>query len=272
MLFALNPIAEIARDAGHVGAAAAIIGGKEVVAFHSRERFPMQSVYKLPISMAVLAEVDRGRLRLSQDIHVDSAEYVPAGLHSPLRDSHPGGADVKLHELVRLAVSESDGSASDVLLRLIGGPPAVMRFLQTIGIRDLVVRDTEMELSRDWSAQYANYTTPESAVALLRALQESRGLSSASRGLLLRFMTETTTFPTRIKGLLPPGTVVAHKSGSSGARNGIAAATNDIGIVTLSDGRLLAIAVLISDSRAGDTERDRVIARIAQFAWERAQR
>jgi beta-lactamase class A len=270
-LLCADSVPQIASQAqGRVGAAAAVIDGKTVLEIHSHERFPMQSVYKLPIGMAVLAQVDRGTLHLDQSVHVDKSEYVSKGQKSPLRDANPNGADVSLSELLRLSVLESDGTASDVLLRVIGGPPAAMKFLATIGVKDVMIRDTEMRLGHDNSAQYRNWATPDGAISLLRAVQESQGLSAASHALLMKFLTETTTFPQRIKGLLPPGTPVAHKTGSSGARDGIVAATNDIGIITLPDGRHLAIAVFVSDSKADDDTRDRVIARIARDAWDRA--
>ena len=266
-----DSLPQIATPAqGRVGAAAVMIEGKTVLEFHSHERFPMQSVYKLPIGMAVLAQVDRGTLHLDQIVHVDKSEYVSKGQKSPLRDANPNGADVSLSELLRLAVLESDGTASDVLLRLIGGPSGAMKFLATIGVKNITIRDTEMRLGQENTAQYRNWATPDGAIGLLRAVQESRGLSAASHAMLMRFLTETTTFPHRIKGLLPPGTPVAHKTGSSGTRDGMAAATNDTGIVTLPDGRHLAIAVFVSDSKADDDTRDGVIARIARDAWDRA--
>jgi len=228
----------------------------------------MQSVYKLPIGMAVLREVDRGKLQLYAGIRVDKTEYVHKGQHSPLRDDHPEGATVAVRELLRLAVSESDGSASDVLLRLIGGPPAVMTYLRDLGIDDVQVLDTEKRIGEDGSVQYRNWATPNGAIKILRALHKSAELSRSSRALLLQFMTETTTFPTRIKGLLPTNAVVAHKTGSSGTNNGLTAATNDIGIMTLPDGRNIAIAVFVADSKADDTARDNVIARIAKQAWD----
>ena len=231
----------------------------------------MQSVYKLPIAMAVLRQVDRGVLRLDAEIRVDQSEYVPKSSHSPLRDAHPNGTTVTLRELLRLAVSESDGSASDVLLRLLGGSQAVMVFLRDIGIHDIQVQDTEKRMAEDNTVQYRNWATPEGAVTVLRDLLESSALSPGSRDLLLELMTETTTFPTRIKGLLPAIAAVAHKTGSSGTRNGLTAATNDIGIVTLPDGRHIAIAVFVSDSKAGNATRDRVIAKIARRAWDIAQ-
>lgn len=241
---------------------------KVIASFHAGERFPMQSVYKLPIAMAVLHEVDRGKLKLAGQVRVDRSEYVSSGQHSPLRDAHPDGAVVTIEELLRLAVSESDGSASDVLLRMIGGPQEVMKYLREVDVKDVHVRDTEMRIGQDHAVQYANWSTPNGAVAVLRALYESRGLSTESRGLLLKFMTDTASFPTRIKGLLPASTLVAHKTGSSGTENGMTAATNDIGIITLPDGRHLAIAVFVSDSKADASTRDSVIARIARAVWD----
>ena len=83
-------------------------------------------------------------------------------------------------------------------------------------------------------------------------------------------MRTTKTFPTRLKGRLPAGTEVAHKTGSSGSRDGVSAATNDIGIITLPDGRHLAVAVFLRDSKASAEARDAVIARVARGAWDRA--
>jgi beta-lactamase class A len=264
-----QPADEIARLArGRVGVGATVLEGGGSLSFHAGEHFPMQSVYKLPIGMALLHQVDQGAFKLDQNVHVDKQEYVSSGQHSPLRDAHPEGADVSLRELLRLAVAESDGSASDVLLRLIGGPESVMKYLHEAGVTEVQVRDTEKRIGQDNAVQYANWATPNGAVGVLRALHESRGLSAASRGLLLKFTTETTTFPTRIKGLLPASTVVAHKTGSSGTRDGVSAATNDIGVVTLPDGRHLAIAVFVSDSKAGDSTRDAVIARLTRLAWD----
>ena len=81
-------------------------------------------------------------------------------------------------------------------------------------------------------------------------------------------MTETTTGPKRIKGLLPDGTVVAHKTGTSSTVNGMTAATNDVGLVTLPRGQHLAIAVFVSDSTADSAIREEVIAKVTRAAWE----
>jgi beta-lactamase class A len=269
---AQETVSDIARSAqGRVGASAVLVddgGSRGIISFHAREHFPMQSVYKLPIGMAALREVDRGKLRLHAEIQVDKSEYLQKSQHSPLRDDHPEGATVTVRELLRLAISESDGTASDVLLRLIGGPQAVMAYLHDAGVREVQVLDTEKRIGEDDAVQYKNWATPDGAVEVLRALLASRGLSQSSRDLMLRFMTESTRLSGRIKGLVPAGTIVAHKPGTSGTRNGITAATNDIGIITRPDGRKILIAVFVSDSKADDATRDAVIARIARQAWD----
>lgn len=261
----IEQIAAAAR--GRVGASVLLIETGETISHNVAGRFPMQSVYKLPIAMAALARVDAGALKLDQRVRVETAEYVGANQRSPLRDEHPNGAEVSVGELLRLAVSESDGTASDVLLRLVGGAGEVMKYLRSLGVRGVIVRDTEREIGRDRAVQYRNWATPASAVNLLRALHEGRGLSQQSRTLLLRLMTETPTGLKRIKGRLPAGTPVAHKTGTSGTRDGVTAATNDIGIISLPDGRHLSVAVFVADARADQATREDVIARIAEAAW-----
>lgn len=126
-------------------------------------------------------------------------------------------------------------------------------------------------MARGEQVQYRNWATPDAMVGLLRVLQEgkglSAGLSASSRRLLLGLMTASKTGPGRIKGLLPEGTVVAHKTGSSGTVHGLTRATNDVGLVTLPDGKHLAVVVFVSDTKAGEATRDAVIAKIARAAW-----
>ncbi len=254
---------------GNIGASVLLIESHQAFSFNGARHFPMQSVYKLPIAMAVLSKVESGSLQLDQRIQVLKSDLVPADFHSPIRDANPNGAQITLRELLRYSVSESDGTACDVLLRLIGFPYA-NAFLHRIGIHNIVIATTEREMSAGPMVQYRNWATPDEAVNLWQKLQQgTAGISPASRDLLFTWTTQTTTTLHRIKGLLPPGTVVAHKSGTSGVSNGIARATNDTGIITLPDGRHLAVAVFVSDSTASEADRESVIAKIARAAWDK---
>ncbi|PWT83430.1 MAG: serine hydrolase [Acidobacteria bacterium] len=264
-----NELAEIARQArGRVGVAAKLLGSKQTVLLNSAEHFPMQSVYKLPISMAVVQQVDQGKLKLDQMVRVAKDDFIGTNARSPIRDKFPNGVELSVSDLLRYAISESDGTASDVLMKVAGGPEIIQSFLTTIGIADMKIIDTEKALARDRSLQYRNWTTPDAAVALLESLDEKRELSQTSRSLLMKLMAESTPGKNRLKGLLPAGTYVAHKTGTSGTQNGVTAATNDIGIITLPNGQHLAIAVFVSESPAVETTREGVIAQLAKRVFE----
>jgi Beta-lactamase class A len=262
-------IEQISRDAdGRVGVALTLLESGESVVLNGDQRFPMQSVYKLPIGMAVLSQTDQGRLKLEQKVRVTKKDFVRMGQHSPIRDNNPKGVELSVSELLRFMVSESDGTACDVLLRLVGGPQVVTRYLRGLGIKGIVVADTEKEIGKDVSVQYRNWASPEAMVDLLRALHKGNGVSASGRALLLQLMTESPRGPRRIKGLLPAGTVVAHKTGSSGTVKGLARATNDVGLITLPNEKRIAVAVFVSDSKANTDKREEVIARIAKAAWD----
>jgi beta-lactamase class A len=259
----------IARaSGGRLGVGIELLESGESLVVNGAHRHPMQSVYKLPIAMAALHAVDQGALRLDQPVEVRPADFISAAQHSPVRDAHPDGARLPLREVLRLAVAESDGTASDVLLRLLGGPARVTAYLRGLGVTELVVATTEQEMGRDEGAQYRSWATPRGCLAVLRLVHERRALSDTSRALLLQDLTDTRTGPRRLRGLLPPGTVVAHKTDSSRTIAGVGAATNDIGIVTLPDGRHLAVAVLLMDARAAWDTRERTIAEVGRAAWD----
>jgi beta-lactamase class A len=250
---------------GRVGVTATVIETEESVTLNGNQQFPMQSVYKFPIAMAVLAQVDQGKLKLDQKIRVEPSDVLQG---SRILDEKSQGMEFSLAELLKYMVSESDGTSCNVLLRLVGEPRIVTEYLRSLGVNDIVVANTEKELAQDPAVKYRNYATPDATVLLLRAFHEGKGLSKSSQALLLQLMTETTTGPKRIKGLLPDGTVVAHKTGTSSTVNGVTAATNDVGLVTLPNGRHMAIAVFVSDSQANDAIREEVIAKVARAAWD----
>ena len=91
---------EIAHDAnGRVGVAVMLLESRESVELRGDEHFPMHSVYKLPISMAVLQRVDRGELKLDQQVKVEPSDFVRTGMYSPVRDKYPDGTELTIAEL-----------------------------------------------------------------------------------------------------------------------------------------------------------------------------
>lgn len=259
----LAKIAEAAK--GRVGVGAVLIETGETAYLDRTGRYPMQSVYKVPIAMAVLKLVEEGKVRIDQEVSITPDDFVRQGFHSPIRNKNSQGTVLPLADVLRASVSESDGTATDVLLDLAGGPQAVMTYLNGIGVSDLIVADSVKSISKDWETQYRNWSTPEGAIKLLRVLHERRaGLSEQITTLLLDLMTETETGDRRIKRGIPENATVAHKTGTGGTEKGITGATNDIGIITLADGRHILLAIYVSDSPAGTVVREKVIADLAR--------
>jgi beta-lactamase class A len=231
---------------------------------------PMQSVFKLPLALAVLHQVEQGRLALDQRVRFLPQDRILPHVYSPLQDRYPqGGVDVALGELIQLTVSRSDNVAADILLRLIGGPKTVNTYIAGLGVRGFRLRDSEAVLHRKKSAQYRNYFEPAGAVQMLRRISDGPALTKEHREMLLAWMTQDQRTK-RLEGNLPAGVRAAHKSGTSDVDNGIAHATNDIGLIPLPDGRRIAIAVFVTDSTADEATREQVIARIARATYDAA--
>ncbi len=281
--------AKIADEAkGRVGVAAVVLETGEAAFLNADEHYPMQSVYKLPIAMAMMEQIRLGNHDLDEVIGVTKDEMVRQGQASALRDKNPDGGEFTIRELIRLALVESDGSASDVLMRVLGGAPVVQSYLTQIGINDMKVVNTEKEIGRDWQTQYENWATPRASVDLLRWLWTAQRGEVSERSdpkeiwkncltgynLLWCEMDNSTTGPNRLKKVAsgiklkdwPPR--IAHKTGTGGTQNGITSATNDIGLISRG-GDAIAIAIFVSDSRADEKNREAVIAKIAKAAWDR---
>lgn len=251
-----------------VGVAALNIDTGRRISIRGGERFPMGSVYKLPIAIEVLRQVDGGKFRLKDEVTIQPSDFATG--HSPIRDKAKGKT-VKwsLGSLLDAMLGASDNTASDALLRMVT-PAAVtkrMRELRAGGVR---VDRTEKQIAEDikargeaaYAADPRDTASPDAMVELLtRVARRQDGLTAASRNLMLKIMTEGPR--NRIKASLPPGASAAHKSGQMpGTRN-------DVGIVTAPDGTLIVIAVFTKAGvRSSEEKRGEVISQIARRVYD----
>ena len=262
-------IAEIAKSAkGIVGVAVLGLEDRDTVSYNGNARLVMESVIKFPIAMAVLHLVDSGVLKLNQTIHIKKKDLPKT--YSPLRDKYPDGdVDVSISDLLTYMVSESDNDACDILLAKLGGPDQANFYLRMIKMKGINVQASEEDMAKTPESQYTDWCRPKAMVHLLDTLYTGRVLKSESRDYLNKLMVGATTGPNRIKGLLPAGTVVAHKTGTSGTNDaGVALGTNDVGVITLPNGKHVAIAILVTNSTADEATRDLVIAKIAKAVYD----
>ena len=249
-----------------------IVGEKEsdTLSVNGEMHFPMQSVFKAHIALALLSEIDKGKFSLSQKINIEKKDMLP-GLYSPIREKYPEGASLSIAEILRYTVSESDNAGCDALLRLLGGPQVVEKYFVKNYFRDLAIRINEETQQNNWELQFQNWTTPKAACAVLASYYYNRKklLSKKSYRFFWQLMRKTETGPHRLKGELPAGTVVAHKTGTSGTnKEGISAAVNDIGVIFLPTGKHFFISIFVTASAENTAANEKIIADIGKAAWD----
>jgi beta-lactamase class A len=265
-----DKVTEIAKTIeGQVGVAIMDLQTKDTLIYNVHGIFPMQSVFKFPIAVAVLKAVDQKKLSLSQKIKLTKADLLP-NTWSPLRDKYPdGNAEVTLEEILMYTVSYSDNNGCDILFRLMKGPKKVNNYIHRIGIDEMEIANTEEEMHQAWDLQFANWSKTRSMLKLLELFYDKKLLSASSQKLLWKMMAETTTGPNRIKGLLPKDAEVLHRTGTGGQNEqGITGAVNDVGIVKLPNGKYFAIVIYLGRVKGEVPALEKKMAEIALAAYE----
>ncbi len=240
----------------------------DTLAINNALRYPMQSVYKFPLALAVLDQVDKGELKLDQLYHVTKEDLLDE-TWSPLKKKYPDGEiDLTLAELLDYSVSKSDNIACDILFKLAKGTERVNKYIHKIGISGMEIAATEHEMRANWKIQYSNWSTPMQMSRLLEGLFLKKYLSDSSNTFLMKLMIESSNDPARIKALLPERTIVAHKTGTSDTRGKITDACNDVGILFLPDGTHLALSVFVCKSEENYDDTRKLIAEIAKAVFD----
>jgi beta-lactamase class A len=236
--------------------------------YHGHELKPMQSTAKFPLALMVMQQVDAGKLTLEQKIPVSKADMAP-NVNSLLSKSRDGKADdVPVREMLDYMMTASDNISCDVLTRLVGGVAALEGNTRKLGMESFrVVPRAAIPHAIDFGRPYENVCRPMDMAELLARFYTGSILSRQSTD-TLRSMMERARGDGRIKGLLPKGTVVAHKTGTSGTSGGITTAVNDIGIVTLPNGQHLVLAVYVNEVKGDMAAGEAIIGRVAKAAYD----
>jgi beta-lactamase class A len=290
----LNQIAR--RTRAGVGVTLIHVESGARLSIRGGQPFPMASVYKLPIALEFLTQVADGTLTLDRQVTLRPSDIRAC---CTLSRRHPrGGVTLGAHELLELMIIESDNTSGDALMKMVGGPAAVERRMSAWGFKAIRVNryggDIAFEMvgvthpppadewtlemqyrlisevpSADVQAARARYirdprdtATPDDMAALLVRLQRGSLLPRPFTQLLLDLMARAKTGPQRLKGRLPPDTIVAHKTGTTDV------VMNDVGLITLpAGGGHLAMAVFTTNG-ARPTATQNAIAEMAAAAYE----
>jgi beta-lactamase class A len=242
------------RGRGRLGVAAIALGDGRRIEQRAHERFPLASTFKLPLVMAVLARSDRGAEHLGRTVRIDPADLVA---YSPVTGAHKGGT-MTIAELCAAAVSHSDNTAANLLLRTVGGPAGVTAYLRSLGDPETRLDDYEPALNRVPPRDPRDTTTPAAMANLLARLIREPLLSTAAKARLFDWMRRANTGLARIRAGVPPGWTVGDKTGTTDTGG------NDVAILWRRAGTPIVLAVYFAEVRAADAQRDAAIADVAR--------
>ena len=266
---------------GRVGIAVRSVDSGWATGWKADELYPQQSVSKLWVSITALDAVDRGQISLDDRVTLTRSDLTL--FHQPLAAKIlGGGVTTTLGELMFDAITKSDNTANDKLMRSVGGPSAVRAMIVAKGLGAIRMFDGERALQSKiagltWSPSYSignafyaarnalplalrrslfqryiddpyDGAAPSAIVNALTRLKRGQLLSPSSTARLLTTMGNTKTGANRLKGGLKPGWSLSHKTGTGQVLGATQAGYNDIGILTAPDGKSYAVAVMIKQT------------------------
>ena len=226
-----------AENPGEYGIAALDLTTGEKISFNGHQAFPMASTMKIAVAAAYLAEVDAGRRTLDEPVAGTSALT-----------------------LMDAMIVRSDNRATDLLMATLGGPGAIDRWMRGHNLTGIRVDRTIAQLLSDRRdlRDIRDSSTPTAMLGLLRLIDAGPALTPQSRHLLLDMMRRCATGSNRIRGILPHGATVEHKTGT------LSGYTGDVGFLTTPGGRRIAVAFFAR----GGSNRPAVIATAARAIYD----
>lgn len=258
----------IAKNKTTVGIAVAEIESSDTFTINNTIRFPMQSVFKLPLSLTVLHLAEEGEISLRQKVLI-SKKMLDSFSFSPLKSRYKGDSLwMSVDSLMMYAISYSDNLATDVLFETVGGTEVVNKFIHEIGFKNIQIKKNEIEIGADMELMYENNSLPYEISQLMKDFYNGKIVNENSKQELLHYMIVNFTSDKRLKGDLPPNVVVAHKTGTSPFNDSLKNICNDVGIVYLPNGKHLAVSVFVMDSNEKYDVTEKLIATLTKEIFD----
>ncbi|WP_118974902.1 class A beta-lactamase [Taibaiella koreensis] len=263
----IQAIVDTAR--AHIGIGVLDLDTGDSLLYNGADTFPMQSVFKFPLAVAMLHQIEQEKKPLSTLVNLSRKTMDPHTWGPLLKEHKEEHIHITIGDLLDYSVKKSDNNACDALFRLAGGTGTVNRYIRSLGITGMTIRATEAEMRTAWPVQYTNSCRPGAMLQLLQQFYRKKLLSPEHQQFLWQIMTDSENPSDRIKGLLPANAVVTHKTGTSDTNEqGLMAATNDVGIISLPNGKHIALVVFVSDFKGGTARAAHLIALVAKAVWD----
>jgi beta-lactamase class A len=206
--------------------------------------FPAASIIKLPILVAFFQDVDAGKIQLDEILTM-RPEMIASG-SGEMQFLRPWSKFSALHTVTQMSVI-SDNTATNMILRRLGGATVVNQRFRSWGLQQTTIRNWLPDL------RGTNTTTPKELVYLLSQLEQGKLLSPQSQQQAFGILTRTKNRKLLAAGV-GPGAVIAHKTGDIGFMLG------DAGMVRMPSGKRYMAAVIAKtpydDPKGWDFMRD----------------
>lgn len=245
------------RSGGRLGVVALDTATWARIGHRGTERFALCSTFKLLLAASVLSRVDAGDETLGRRVPYTKADLLD---YSPVTKAHVKEGALTVGQLCEAAVEESDNAAANLLLKTVGGPEGLTKYLRSLG-------DEVTRLDRDEPALNSNLpddprdtTTPASMVETVRLLLLGDALSAASREKLAGWMLACKTGRARLSAGVPSDWRVGDKTGTGGR-----GAANDVAIIWPPGRKPILVAAYYSDSARGYEELNAVLAEVGEI-------
>lgn len=250
---------------------AVVVDGKPIVAVNGDRAFPMLSVYKFPIALALADNYRQRGVSLDVPVEISKAD-LHTDTYSPMTEKilasstlSTGQLTLPTDVLLGYMLQESDNNASDIVLRCVGGACQVDKYLSGIGVNGVSVRNSEDEMHRDISLCYSNSATPAAMAQLMDKFNKEFD-DSLSLGIKQLMETCVTGTNRLVKPLGAANIVIGHKTGTGFILpDGRIMAVNDAGYVNLPDGQRYAIAVFVENSAYDMAATEEIVAEISRM-------
>lgn len=249
-------LARIERESlGRLGVAVLDTETGLEVGLRAGERFPTCSTFKCLASAAVLKRVDRGELRLDKSVQFEAKDLVT---YSPVTKDRVG-IGMTLAEICEAALTQSDNTAGNLLLREIGGPAGLTSFARSLGDDVSRLDRWEVDLNEALVDDPRDTTSPAAMLHNLQRLLLGDALSANARQRLTDWMVANKTGDTRLRAGVPRDWRVADKTGA-----GERGTTNDVGVFWPPGRRPILVTSYLTGSPATPEERNATVAKVAR--------
>lgn len=259
----------ITSDKGATVGVAVATDDCEILTLNRRTRFPLMSVFKFHIALAVLDKLDKSSTPLDSLVFIEKSKLLH-DTYSPMIKEFPNqDLTISVGDLIRYCVSHSDNNACDFLIGFVGGISRVEDYIRGLGVTDFNLSFPERAMHDDIRKQYGNWSTPNSVIDLMQIFLTKPLFANQYKDFLVQAMTDSSTGKNKLKALLPPDVVVGHKTGSSNRTSkGIQIVENDIAFIYLPNGKRYYISVFVKDSRESDNVNVEIIAQVSKVVYD----